>query len=105
MSSLHLSNKDEYKGICVYADIEKSCAAVTLGRLAADIFSLLLMLLFFRFGWAKPVPVNPNGFTRMGRKKGMLLVAIAGPAIAEAIDPIVSPEPPTVTTALVRNPI
>ncbi len=28
-------------------DLEKSCAAVTLGRLAADLFSLLLMLLFF----------------------------------------------------------
>ncbi len=40
-----------------------------------------LMLLFFRFGWAKPVPVNPNGFTSIGRKKGMLLVAIAGPAM------------------------
>lgn len=29
------------------ADIEKSCAAVTLGRLAADIISLLLMALFY----------------------------------------------------------
>ena len=39
-----------------------------------------LMLMFFHFGWAKPVPVNPNAFTRIqSRKTGMLLVALAGP--------------------------
>lgn len=37
-----------------------------------------LMLLFFRFGWAKPVPVNPAYFR--DRRRGMLLVAAAGPA-------------------------
>ena len=37
----------------------------------------LLMLLVFRFGWAKPVPVNPYYFP--DRRKGMLYVAIAGP--------------------------
>ena len=37
-----------------------------------------LMLLFTHFGWAKPVMVNPNAF-RGNRKRGMLLVAIAGP--------------------------
>jgi len=36
-----------------------------------------LMLLFFRFGWAKPVQVNPLYF--QDRRKGMMLVAIAGP--------------------------
>ena len=34
----------------------------------------------FIFGWAKPVPVNPINFTRrISMKKGMLLVAAAGP--------------------------
>lgn len=37
-----------------------------------------LMLLFLRFGWAKPVPVNPFFFTGDRRSK-MALVAIAGP--------------------------
>jgi len=38
----------------------------------------LLMLIFVRFGWAKPVPVNPLYF-RGDRRRGMLLVALAGP--------------------------
>lgn len=37
----------------------------------------LLMLLFFRFGWAKPVPINPRHFRDV--KKGMILVSLAGP--------------------------
>lgn len=37
----------------------------------------LLMLFFFRFGWAKPVPFNPNYFGN--RKMGTLAVALAGP--------------------------
>ncbi|HHY06083.1 MAG TPA: site-2 protease family protein [Clostridia bacterium] len=37
-----------------------------------------LMLIFFRFGWAKPVMVNPANF-RMNQRKGMLYVALAGP--------------------------
>ncbi|SES70227.1 Zn-dependent protease (includes SpoIVFB) [Natronincola peptidivorans] len=36
-----------------------------------------LMLIFFRFGWAKPVPINPNNFSN--RKMGYFLVSIAGP--------------------------
>lgn len=36
-----------------------------------------LMLLVFRFGWAKPVMVNPLYFKN--RRKGMLLVSLAGP--------------------------
>ena len=40
-----------------------------------------LMIGGFIFGWAKPVPVNPMNFTRrISMKKGMLLVAAAGPA-------------------------
>ncbi len=41
-----------------------------------DIIGLLSMILF-RFGWAKPVPVNPYYFKN--RKLGMSLVALAGP--------------------------
>lgn len=36
-----------------------------------------LCLLLFNFGWAKPVPVNPSNFKNP--KKGMALVALAGP--------------------------
>ncbi|MCL4462648.1 MAG: site-2 protease family protein [Firmicutes bacterium] len=38
-----------------------------------------LALLIFRFGWAKPVPVNPMYF-RGDRRRGMFLVGLAGPA-------------------------
>ncbi len=37
-----------------------------------------LMLLVFRFGWAKPVPINPMYFS--DRRRGMLLTSLAGPA-------------------------
>ena len=37
-----------------------------------------LCLIFFRFGWAKPVEVNPLYFKN--RKRDMALVALAGPA-------------------------
>ena len=36
-----------------------------------------LCLLFFSFGWAKPVPVNPYNFK--DRKKGTIIVSLAGP--------------------------
>lgn len=36
-----------------------------------------LCLLFFRFGWAKPVQVNPNYYK--DRKMGMMWTALAGP--------------------------
>ncbi len=40
----------------------------------------LLMLAIAGFGWAKPVPVNPVNFRRdVPMRKGMLLVALAGP--------------------------
>lgn len=35
-----------------------------------------LMLLFVHFGWAKPVPVNPNNFKNY--RKGEIIVSIAG---------------------------
>lgn len=36
-----------------------------------------LFLLLFGFGWAKPVPVNPNNFKNP--KRGMAITALAGP--------------------------
>ncbi|MEA4893559.1 MAG: site-2 protease family protein [Peptococcaceae bacterium] len=39
----------------------------------------LLMLLIAKFGWAKPVPVDPRNFTKSDMKTGMLLTALAGP--------------------------
>jgi len=41
-----------------------------------DLFGLLAFILF-RFGWAKPVPINPYNFT--DRKKGILYTSLAGP--------------------------
>lgn len=41
-----------------------------------DIFGFLAFLLF-RFGWAKPVPINPYNFRDV--KKGILYTSIAGP--------------------------
>jgi len=38
----------------------------------------LLMLWLFRFGWAKPVPINPIHFRN--RRQGLVLVSLAGPA-------------------------
>ncbi len=38
----------------------------------------LLMLVFFRFGWGRSVEINPNHFRDY--RKGMLWVALAGPA-------------------------
>ena len=42
-----------------------------------DIMGLLMMVVF-RFGWAKPVPVNMYRFKNP--KKGMAVTALAGPA-------------------------
>ena len=33
-------------------------------------------MLLFRFGWAKPVPVNPNNFK--SHRKGIIVVSLAG---------------------------
>lgn len=38
----------------------------------------MLMLWIFRFGWAKPVPINPMNF-RGDRRRGIILVSLAGP--------------------------
>ena len=39
----------------------------------------LLMMLVFHVGWARPVPINPNYFRNP--KRGMALVALAGPVM------------------------
>jgi len=39
----------------------------------------LVMLFLAGFGWARPVPVNPFNF-RGDKKRGLLLVSLAGPA-------------------------
>lgn len=39
----------------------------------------------FVFGGAKPVPVQPRNFTHVSPRKGMMLVAIAGPIVNFAI--------------------
>lgn len=38
----------------------------------------MLMLWIARFGWAKPVPINPRYF-RGDRRRGVILVSVAGP--------------------------
>jgi len=40
-----------------------------------------LMLMIFKFGWAKPVQVNPYNFKNIGIKQGMMLVSLAGPGM------------------------
>ncbi|MDR1439015.1 MAG: site-2 protease family protein [Clostridiales bacterium] len=35
------------------------------------------LLIFARFGWAKPVPINPNNFRRP--KQGIVMTSLAGP--------------------------
>ncbi|MGI5911477.1 MAG: site-2 protease family protein [Syntrophomonadaceae bacterium] len=40
-----------------------------------------LMLLFFKFGWAKPVQVNPYNFSNISIKSGMMFVSLAGPVM------------------------
>ncbi|NLJ77805.1 MAG: site-2 protease family protein [Tissierellia bacterium] len=36
-----------------------------------------IFLLIFKFGWAKPVPINSNNFK--DRRRGIILVSLAGP--------------------------
>lgn len=51
------------------------------GRLSLNPFRHIdwigfLAMIFLHFGWAKPVPINPNNFT--DRKKGMIRMALSG---------------------------
>jgi len=56
--------------------------AKNMGRLTLNPFKHLdilgtIMLLVARFGWAKPVPINPMYYR--DRRKGVMLVSLAGP--------------------------
>lgn len=58
--------------------------AKNMGRLTVNPFAHLdligtICLILLRFGWAKPVGINPNKFKN--RRAGMLLTALAGPAM------------------------
>lgn len=44
-----------------------------------DPIGTLLPLLGIPFGWAKPVPINPFRFRKVGMRAGVLLTAAAGP--------------------------
>ncbi len=56
----------------------RSLGRLTLNPLAhLDLWGTVCMVLF-RFGWAKPVPINPRYFKNP--RKGMALTAAAGPA-------------------------
>lgn len=56
----------------------KEYGRLTLNPIAhMDPLGFLCLIVTRRFGWAKPVPVNNLNFRN--RKKGMLIVALAGP--------------------------
>ncbi|HSH35148.1 site-2 protease family protein [Schnuerera sp.] len=55
----------------------KEAGRLTLNPLKhLDIMGLVFLLLF-KFGWAKPVPINSNNFKN--RKRDMIAVSLAGP--------------------------
>lgn len=54
---------------------------LTLNPLAHIDWLGFFMLMVFKFGWAKPVLVNPYNFKNVGVKKGMMLVSLAGPGM------------------------
>ena len=65
-----------YAALYMGDDTAKRAGRLTLNPIKhVDIFGLLCMIMF-KFGWAKPVPVNSFNFR--DRKKGMRLVSIAG---------------------------
>ena len=57
----------------------KHYGRLTLNPLAHIDIAGFLMLLIAGFGWAKPVPINPNSFSK--RRLGNLLVSLAGVAM------------------------
>lgn len=54
----------------------KGMGRLTLNPLKHLDFMGTLLLLFVGFGWAKPVPINPNNFEK--QKRGIFTVSIAG---------------------------
>ena len=68
-------------GLCACAlgdDTAKRKGRLTLNPLRHLDPMGLLMIVIFHFGWAKPVPVNPNNFQHP--KRDMALTSLAGPA-------------------------
>ena len=56
----------------------KNSGRLTLNPLAhLDLIGSLVLLLTRRFGWAKPVPINPRYYKNP--RKGMMIVGMAGP--------------------------
>lgn len=55
----------------------KDAGRLTLNPLKHIDLTGFLFLLLFKFGWAKPVPINSFNFKN--RKTGMILVSVAGP--------------------------
>lgn len=67
-------------GVVAYSlgdDTAKKMGRLTLNPIRHIDIMGLLMMVFFRFGWAKPVPVNMSRFK--DPKKGMAITALAGP--------------------------
>ncbi len=80
LTLIALSGHELAHGLMSYAlgdPTPKRDGRLTMNPLAhLDIYGTILMVLF-RFGWAKPVQVNPMYYKN--RKVGMALTAIAGP--------------------------
>lgn len=57
-------------------DTAKNHGRLTLNPLKHLTLSGTLMLIIFKFGWAKPVPINENNFKN--KRLGLFLVSIAG---------------------------
>jgi Zn-dependent protease len=58
-------------------DTAKNQGRLTFNPIAHIDLIGMLMILFFGFGYAKPVPVNPRNFKN--QKGGMALTSLAGP--------------------------
>lgn len=78
---LALTIHEFFHALAAYAmgdDTAKQYGRLTLNPIAhMDPLGFLCLIVTRRFGWAKPVPVNDLNFKN--RKKGMLLVSLAGP--------------------------
>lgn len=78
---LALTIHEFFHALAAYAmgdNTAKQYGRLTLNPIAhMDPLGFLCLIVTRRFGWAKPVPVNDLNFKN--RKKGMLLVSLAGP--------------------------
>lgn len=58
-------------------DTAKNSGRLTLNPIKHIDLIGFIFLLIFRFGWAKPVPINPLNFKN--RRKGIVVVSLSGP--------------------------